>query len=58
MGMAEEQGYGLTNSLKRQAEKLNLPLPTFAMDGEYLVLTIYRSRKAAVSVLRRECRNA
>jgi len=51
MGMAEEQGYGLTNSLKRQAEKLNLPLPTFAMDGDYLVLTIYRSREAAVSVL-------
>jgi ATP-dependent DNA helicase RecG len=51
MGMAEEQGFGLANSLKRQAEKLNLPLPSFAMEGDYLVLTIYRSRKAAATVL-------
>lgn len=51
LGMAEEQGFGLANSLKRQAEKLNLPLPTFAMEGDYLVLTIYRSRKAAAATL-------
>lgn len=51
MGMAEEQGFGLVKSLKRQAEVLNLPLPTFAMEGDYLVLTIYRSKKAAVSTL-------
>ena len=56
MGMAEEQGFGLTNSLKRQAEKLNLPLPTFAMDGDYLVLTIYRSRKAAAAALNEKTR--
>lgn len=42
MGMAEEQGYGLT-SLKKQAEKLGLPLPSYSMEGDYLVLTIYRS---------------
>jgi ATP-dependent DNA helicase RecG len=35
MGMAEEMGYGL-NSLKRRAESLGLPLPTYSMDGEYL----------------------
>ncbi len=51
MGMAEEQGFGLVNSLKRQAEKLKLPLPTFSMEGDYLVLTIYRSRKAATKAL-------
>ena len=56
MGMAEEQGFGLANSLKRQAEKLNLPLPSFAMAGDYLVLTIYRSRNAAVSMLQHKVR--
>lgn len=51
MGMAEEQGFGLEQSLKRQAEKLRIPLPSFAMEGGYLALTIYRHRKAAVAVL-------
>lgn len=51
MGMAEEQGYGLRSSLKRQAERLGLPLPTFAVEGDYLVLTIYRNREAAVREL-------
>lgn len=50
MGMAEEQGYGLT-SLKKHAEKLGLPLPSFAMEGDCLVLTIYRSKAAATSAL-------
>ncbi len=40
--------------LNRQAEKLKLPLPTFSMEGDYLVLTIYRSRKAAASALNNE----
>jgi ATP-dependent DNA helicase RecG len=48
MGLAEEQGFGLEKSLKRQAERLGLPLPTFAMEGDYLVLTIYRNREAVV----------
>lgn len=51
MGLAEEQGLGLEQSLKRMAEKLKLPLPTFAMEGDYLVLTIYRHRAAAVETL-------
>ena len=50
MGMAEEQGYGLT-SLKKHAEKLGLPLPTYSMEGDSLVLTIYRSKAAATSAL-------
>ena len=50
MGMAEEQGYGLT-SLKKHAEKLGLPLPSYSMEGDSLVLNIYRSKAAAVSTL-------
>ena len=47
LGMAEEQGFGLEQSLRRKAEALGLPLPRFAMDGDYLVLTIYRNAAAA-----------
>ncbi|MCF6314508.1 MAG: hypothetical protein L3J39_18815 [Verrucomicrobiales bacterium] len=50
MGLAEEQGYGLT-SLKEQAEKHGLPLPTYAMEGGSLVLTIYRSKTAILNEL-------
>jgi ATP-dependent DNA helicase RecG len=50
MGMAEEQGFGLT-SLKQDAEKLGLPLPSFNMEGDSLVLTIYRSKAAASAAL-------
>lgn len=50
MGMAEEQGFGLT-SLKEQAEKLGLPLPSYSMEGDSLVLTIYRSKAAATATL-------
>lgn len=50
MGMAEEQGYGLI-SLKKHAEKLGLPLPRYAMEGDYLALTIYRSKAAATATL-------
>jgi ATP-dependent DNA helicase RecG len=51
MGMAEEQGFGLEQSLKREAERLGLPLPSFTMEGDYLVLTIYRNKKAAIATL-------
>jgi len=53
MGMAEEQGYGLT-SLKQHAEKLGLPLPSYSMEGDSLVLTIYRSKAAATAVLNQD----
>lgn len=52
MGMAEEQGFGLT-SLKQQAEKLGLPLPSYSIEGDSLVLTIYRSKAAATATLGR-----
>jgi len=54
MGMAEEQGFGLKLGLKNEAERLGLPLPTFAMEGDYLVLTIFRSKAAAISGLGNE----
>jgi ATP-dependent DNA helicase RecG len=50
MGLAEEQGFGLT-SLKKQAEELGLPLPSYAMEGDSIVLTIYRSKAAATATL-------
>lgn len=50
MGMAEEQGYGLT-SLKKHAEKLGLPLPSYSMEGDSLVLTIYRTVESAAKGL-------
>lgn len=55
MGMAEEQGFGLT-SLKKEAEDLGLPLPRYTMEGDSLVLTIYRSKAGAVAGLRPEVR--
>lgn len=53
MGMAEEQGFGLT-SLKKQAKELGLPLPSYSMEGDSLVLTIYRSKAAATSALSKD----
>lgn len=55
MGMAEEQGYGLI-SLKKHAEKLRLPLPSYSMEGDSLVLTIYRNKAGVVARLRPEVR--
>jgi ATP-dependent DNA helicase RecG len=52
MGMAEEQGYGLS-SLKKHAEELGLPLPSYTMEGESLVLTIYRTAESATKSLER-----
>lgn len=56
MGMAEEQGFGLEKSLKGRAQAFDLPLPTFVLAGDYLVLTIYRSRRAAAVTLANEIR--
>lgn len=58
MGMAEEQGFGIEKTLKGQAETLGLPLPTFAMEGDYLVLTIYRTKSSATRTLAPEILNA
>lgn len=51
MGLAEEQGLGLEKSLKQKALEVGLPLPKFAMEGEYLVLTVFRNRQAARTTL-------
>lgn len=50
MGMAEERGLGL-KSMKSQAESAGLPLPKYAWDNPYLVLTIYQSPESALSSL-------
>lgn len=50
MGLAEEQGFGLL-SLKKHAEKLNLPLPRYTMEADALVLTIYRAIESATKGL-------
>jgi len=50
MDMAEEQGYNLTR-LKRRAEKRGLPLRSYSMEDDSLVLTIYRSKAAATTAL-------
>jgi ATP-dependent DNA helicase RecG len=55
MGLAEEQGFGLT-SLKKMAEKLGLPLPNYTMVADSLVLTIYRSKEAAAAALGKDIR--
>ncbi len=54
MGLAEEQAFGLERSLKRQSVKRGLPLPTFTRDGEYLVLTMFRSPESVTRVLSEE----
>jgi len=56
MGLAEEQGYGLT-SLKEEAEKLGLPLPSYSMEGDSLMLTIYRSKVAFLTGLTAKVRD-
>ncbi|HEX7516266.1 MAG TPA: ATP-binding protein [Chthoniobacterales bacterium] len=57
MDLAEERGLGL-QSFKSLASKLGLPVPKFAFEDPYLVLTVYRSPASAVhdlapSVLKR-----
>jgi ATP-dependent DNA helicase RecG len=50
MEMAEDRGLGL-RSLRSRAEEARLPLPTYSWEPPYLVLTMYRTRDAAVSAL-------
>ncbi|MDA1050656.1 MAG: hypothetical protein O3C40_09270 [Planctomycetota bacterium] len=50
IGLAEEQGFGLT-SLKKHAEELGLPLPSYSMEGDSLALTIYRTPESVEHVL-------
>ena len=50
MELAEERGLGL-KSMKTRASEAGLPLPTYAWEDPYLVLTLYRSGKGAVRAL-------
>jgi len=56
MELAEERGLGL-KSLKTRAEAAGLPLPRYAWEAPYLVLTLYRSAAGAVRVLSPEVRD-
>jgi len=51
MDLAEERGLGL-RSMKIRAEAAKLPLPKYAWENPYLVLTLYRSTAGAVRGLR------
>lgn len=53
MEMAEERGLGI-KSLKAQAEQAGLPLPKYAFNDPYLVLTLYRSPIGAVQAVGEE----
>ena len=50
MELAEERGLGI-KSLKAQAEQAGLPLPKYAFNSPYLVLTLYRSPTGAVRAI-------
>ena len=51
MEMAEERGLGI-KSLRNRAEKLGLPLPKYAWEDPYLVLTLFRNQEAATRTLK------
>ena len=50
MELAEERGLGI-KSLKSRAQELKLPLPRYAWEAPYLVLTIFRNLEAASRTL-------
>lgn len=50
MELAEERGLGL-KSMKARAEAAGLPLPRFAWEAPYLVLTLYRTTEGATRTL-------
>jgi ATP-dependent DNA helicase RecG len=50
MELAEERGLGL-KSMKARASDVGLPLPRYAWENPYLILTLYRNAEAATTVL-------
>jgi ATP-dependent DNA helicase RecG len=56
MDLAEERGLGL-KSMRVRADEAGLPLPTYAWEEPYLVLTLYRSAAGAVRGLSPEIRD-
>lgn len=57
MELAEERGLGM-QSMRYVAEKADLPLPTYAWEDPYLILTIYPTSDAAFGSLADEVREA
>jgi predicted HTH transcriptional regulator len=53
MELAEERGLGLRSSLKDRAQQLGLPLPRYAWNNPYVVLTFYGNLEAAATGLPR-----
>lgn len=53
MELAEERGLGL-RSMQARAEEAGLPLPSFAWEAPYLVLTLYRNAAGVVHDLNPE----
>jgi ATP-dependent DNA helicase RecG len=53
MELAEERGLGL-KSMKFGAEKAGLPLPRYAWEEPYLVLTLFRTAESATRTLPQE----
>lgn len=53
MEMAEERGLGI-KTLKNRAEQLQLPLPKYAFEDPYLVLTLFRSPESAMLAMNEE----
>jgi ATP-dependent DNA helicase RecG len=50
MELAEERGLGL-KSMKARASEVELPLPKYAWEAPYLVLTLYRNAESATKTL-------
>lgn len=53
MHLAEERGLGLV-SMKQRAKQAGLPLPAYAWEAPYLVLTLFRSPESAERTLKPE----
>jgi ATP-dependent DNA helicase RecG len=53
MEMAEERGLGI-KTLKNRAIQLQLPLPKYAFEDPYLVLTLFRSPESAMLAMNEE----
>lgn len=53
MNMAEERGFGM-ETWKTLPERYGLPLPKYAFEDPYLVLTLYRSKKGVEYALEPE----
>jgi ATP-dependent DNA helicase RecG len=53
MELAEERGLGL-KSMRSRASEIGLPMPTYAWEDPYLVLTLYRTPESAIKTLNKD----